>query len=204
MIIFMPSSRAARHSRPSIRSRMTWSWRNSCSSLTRPRLPHRCFTQTTPLPCLPLLRLVSLAMATRVKDRVATAVTIVRTAEATVAAVATLLARATRARAASLALPLLLQPLNRDHQHVPQSDSWGEAVATSPFTAVGSHRCAWTDHGQPSVHTTLGTDPGSIVDVCCIAAACCFSILDALPRLMGPAVTGRVGHRFRCVESHHA
>jgi hypothetical protein len=126
-----------------------------------------------------------------------TVAAIARTAEATVAAAATL-----STRVASPALALLLQSLDWDHS-----------------TAASSHRYAWPNHGRPSIHTTLGVDLGSVVDVRCPAAASYISILDVLARLMGLAVTGQllqhndaldatiiygVSHRLRCVESHHA
>jgi hypothetical protein len=141
-----------------------------------------------------------------------TVAAIARTAEATVAAAATL-----STRVASPALALLLQSLDWDHQHEPWFDTQGEA--TPPSTAAGSHRYAWPNHGRPSIHTTLGVDLGSVVDVRCPAAASYISILDVLAWLMGLAVTGQllqhndaldatiiygVSHRLRCVESHHA
>jgi hypothetical protein len=44
----------------------------------------------------------------------------------------------------------------------------------------------------PSIHTTLGADLGSTIDVCCPAAAGRISILDTLARLMGPVVIGQL------------
>jgi hypothetical protein len=67
---------------------------------------------------------------------------IIRMTEAIVAAVATLLARATRARTTSLALPHLLGPLlqslDGDHQHIPRSGSGG-----SSNTAFHISRLLW-------------------------------------------------------------
>jgi hypothetical protein len=74
--------------------------------MTRLRLPRRCSTLTAPLPRLPLLRLIPLAMVVRAKDMVVTIDAIARIAEAMVAAdVATLPTRETRARAANPGLP---------------------------------------------------------------------------------------------------
>jgi hypothetical protein len=92
---------------PSTWSETAWSRRNSRSALTRSRLPHRCSTPTTPLLCL-----IPMAMAARVKNMIVIMATITaRVAEATAATVAAMLptkatkVKATRARAASPALP---------------------------------------------------------------------------------------------------
>jgi hypothetical protein len=101
----------------------------------------------------------------------------------------------------------------------PSLASEGGGAATPPSTAAGSHLCARLDHGRSSIHTTLGSNPDSITDVHRPAATCHISILDALARLVGPAVAAQllqhddapdaaltygVGHRLRCIESHHA
>jgi hypothetical protein len=73
----------------------------------------------------------------------------------------------------------------------PARGGGGGATTTLSSIAVGSHHCAWTDHGRLSVHTTLGIDPGSTIDVRCPVAAVVvgrFSFLDTLARLLGPAV----------------
>jgi hypothetical protein len=114
-------------------------------------------------------------MAARVKDRVVTVAAIARTVEATVATAATITvvmaavtamlpARATWARAAS---PVLL--------HLPS-----RASTTPPYVPAGSCRCAWSNQGRPSIHTSLGADLDSTADVRHPAAACHISILDAL------------------------
>jgi hypothetical protein len=72
------------------------------------------------------------------------------------------------------------------------TDMYPGPAPGGPSTAASSHHCAWTDHGQPSIHTTLGVDPSSTTDVRRLAAAGRFSILDALARLMGPAVAGQL------------
>jgi hypothetical protein len=79
MIIIEPSSCTTQCSQYSTRLGTTWFWKNSCSTLTRSRLPRRCSAPTTPL-----LYLIPLTMAARVK--------------------------ATRARATSPALPRLPGP----------------------------------------------------------------------------------------------
>jgi hypothetical protein len=150
-------------------------------------------------------------MAARVKDRVTITVAIARTTEATVAATAATLL----ARAASPALP----PSSWHFFYNPWTGNINMYPRSALRGATGSHRCAWTDHGRPSVHTALGTDLGSTVDVRLpTVAAGHFSFLDALARLVRPAVTSqllqhndaldavrsyRVGHRLRCVDSHH-
>jgi hypothetical protein len=58
--------------------------------------------------------------------------------------------------------------------------------------AASSHRYAWPDHGRPSIHTTLGADLGSTADVRRPAVLGRISILDALARLVGIAVTGQL------------
>jgi hypothetical protein len=83
---------------------------------------------------------------------------------------------------------------------------------------AGSHRCAWLDHGRPSLYVTLGIHPGFTIDVCRPTATNCVFILDALAFLMGLAVASQllqhddapdaalahgVGHRLRCVKPHH-
>jgi hypothetical protein len=68
----------------------------------------------------------------------------------------------------------------------------GGAVGTPPFVAAGSHHCAWIDHGQPSVHTTLSTDPGSTTNVHRPAVVGHFSILDVLAWLVRPTVVGQL------------
>jgi hypothetical protein len=60
------------------------------------------------------------------------------------------------------------------------------------FYSSSSHRRAWTDHGRPSVHTTLGANPGSTADVPHPAVASRISILDALSQLMEPVVAGQL------------
>jgi hypothetical protein len=58
-------------------------------------------------------------------------------------------------------------------------------VATIPSSAAaGSHRCAWLDHGRPSLHATPSADLGFVVDVRHPAAADRISILDTLARLV--------------------
>jgi hypothetical protein len=157
-----------------------------------PRLLHRCSTPTIPLPHLPLLRLIPLAIAARVMDMVVTATAVSRTVEAMAAAVvmtATLLARA-----ASLALPRPLGPPSTTLGQGPSTCTtvqlWGGgAVETPPSIAASSHCCAWSYHGQPSVHTALGTDLDSTADVHRPAATGYFSILGALAWLVGSATT---------------
>jgi hypothetical protein len=68
----------------------------------------------------------------------------------------------------------------------------GWAATTTTFAAAGSHRYAWPDHGRPSVHTTLGADPGSTADVRRPAVPDRISILDALARLVETTVTGQL------------
>jgi hypothetical protein len=46
----------------------------------------------------------------------------------------------------------------------------------------------------PSIHTTLGADLGSTIDVCCPVAAGRISILYTLAQLMGPVVIGQLQH----------
>jgi hypothetical protein len=77
-----------------------------------PTPPCKHSTPTTPLLRLPLLYLIPLTMAVRVKDRVVTMAAIIRMAKATaaVAAAETLLVKATRARVASSTLPRLPSP----------------------------------------------------------------------------------------------
>jgi hypothetical protein len=101
------------------------------------------------------------------------------------------------ARAINLGMPHLLGPPSTTLGTGPPTCNpvrlRGEGVAaTPPSTAASSHHCAWTDHGRPSIHTTLGADPSSTTDVRRLAAAGHFSILDALARLMGPAVVGQL------------
>jgi hypothetical protein len=94
---------------------------------------------------------------------------------------------------------------------------WG-AATTPPSEVAGSHRCALLNHGRPSLHATLGSDPHSATDVCCPAVANNISILDTLARLVRPRVIGqllqyddgpdaaltyRVGCRQQCIEPHH-
>jgi hypothetical protein len=93
-----------------------------------------------------------------------------------------------------------------------------EVVVAPPFVAVVSCHCAWTDHGQPNVHTSSGANPGSTADVHLPAVVGHFSILDALARLVGLVIASqllqhddgpnaslsyRVGHRLRYVKSDH-
>jgi hypothetical protein len=87
------------------------------------------------------------------------------------AAAATLPTKATRARAASPAVACLPGP---------------------PSAVVDSRRCAWPDHGRPSIHTTLGTNLSFVTDVRCLPAAGHISILDALAWFMGPTVAGQL------------
>jgi hypothetical protein len=94
------------------------------------------YSNNTPARLL-LLCLVPLATAVTVKDRVAIMVAITRTVEETVAAAfAKLPARATRARATSLALPrlsaLFLQSLDWDDQHIPFYKPWTRAINMYP------------------------------------------------------------------------
>jgi hypothetical protein len=142
--------------------------------------------------------------------------------------IATLSVRATRARAVSPALPHHLGPPSTTLGPGPSTCTLVQlpggggrgAVATPPSVVAGSRHCIWTDHGRPSIDTTLGTDPGSNANVHHPAAAAGhFSILDALTGLVGPVAAGQlpqhndapdaartygVGRRLRCVESQHA
>jgi hypothetical protein len=136
---------------------------------------------------------------TRVKDRVATVAAITRIAMAGVLVVvaATLSAKATRARAASPALPSwhsFYNPwIGAINMYPGSALGGGGVVATTLPTATStSHHCAWPDHGQPSLHTTLSIGPCSITYVRRLPAADHISILDALTRLVGPAVTGQL------------
>jgi hypothetical protein len=162
------------------------------------------------MPRHPLLCLISLAMAARVKDMVVVAAAITRTGEVMVVAAATtattLPTREPRAREVSPALP---------RRHGPPSTTLGPgplactlirlqgAAATPPSAAAGSHHYAWTDHGRrhynwtehgrPSIHTTLGANPGSTADVHHPAVAVGrFSILYALAWLMGLVVISQL------------
>jgi hypothetical protein len=120
MIIFEPSSHAACRLCPSTGYGKTWSWRNSRSAPTHPRLHRNHSTPTTPLPHLPLLRLIPLAMAYRAKDRVTTTTAIARMVEVMVAAAAVvvvatvvmLLARATNLGMPPSSWPSFYNPWN--------------------------------------------------------------------------------------------
>jgi hypothetical protein len=68
----------------------------------------------------------------------------------------------------------------------------GGGAATPPSVVAGSCRCAWPDYGWHVIHTTLGLNPGSTTNVRHPAAAGRTSILDALARLVGLAVTGQL------------
>jgi hypothetical protein len=185
-IIFESSSRIACHSRPSTRSGMTWSWRNSRSAPTCPHLPLSHSTPTTPLICL-----IPLAMVARVKDRVAIMAAIARTVEATVVVAAT-------TRATSLAMQHFYVPPSTILVLGPSACTpiWlhvgGGATATQSSVVVGPGHCTWPDHGQPSIHTTLVTDLGSTADVHRPAAVGHISILDTLTRLVGSVVAGQL------------
>jgi hypothetical protein len=101
----------------------------------------------------------------------------------------------------------------------PTPRGWGrgDTTAIPPSAAVDSRHCAWTDHGRPSLHATVGTDPGSTTNVHRPATADHVSVLNTLARLMGPTVAGqllqhddapnailtyRVGCQLWCVEPH--
>jgi hypothetical protein len=56
----------------------------------------------------------------------------------------------------------------------------GSAALTPPSTIEGSRRCTWPDHGRPSLHGTIGTHPGSAIDVRRPATVDPVSILDVL------------------------
>jgi hypothetical protein len=162
--------------------------------MTRLRLPRRCSTLTAPLPRLPLLRLIPLAMVVRAKDMVVTIDAIARIAEATVAAdVATLPTRETRARAANPGLPSwpsFYNPWSKTiNMHYGPTPG---GAATPPSAATGSHHYAWTNHGRPSIHTTLSVDPSSTTDVRRPVAAGHFYILDVVAHHVGPAIAGQL------------
>jgi hypothetical protein len=68
----------------------------------------------------------------------------------------------------------------------------GGGAATPPSAAIGSHHYAWTNHGRPSIHTTLSADPSSTTDVRRPVAAGHFYILDVVAHHVGPAIAGQL------------
>jgi hypothetical protein len=159
---------------------MAWSWRNSHSASTNPRLPHRHSTPTTPMPPPALSRPAGngsqgqgqghdrgryhkngggSSSGHNASDRGSKP-----TLSCLLGSPSTILGSRL-----STCTPVHLL-------------GGGGAAATPPSPTTDSRRYAWTGHGRPSVHTTLGIDPGSTANVCCPAVAC----------RMGPALTSQL------------
>jgi hypothetical protein len=177
---------------------MIWSWRNSCSALTRPRLPRRRSTPTTTLPRLPLLRLVPLQWQPvsrarsqswgcyRKNDRGNSG------SGGRNSSGQSSKGQGRKPNPASPSWPSFYNPWTGTISMYTGLALGVGVEATPPFAEACSYRCAWTDHGRPTVHTTHGADPDSIANVCCLVVAGRFSSLDALARLVGPAFTSKL------------
>jgi hypothetical protein len=151
----------------------------SHSAPPRLRLSHSNSTPTTLQLLLPLLNLVSLAMATRVKNKVA----VMAVAGAAVAALPAITTRARPALSRPPGFPSITLRLGPS-TYTPVLLGRG-GIATIPSSAAaGSHRCAWPDHGRPSLHATPSADLGFVADVCHPAAADHISIPDTLAWLV--------------------